>query len=281
MPSKKSKSPCAARVECLQNNFIVRNKELQFALAKARAMAPSEDVVIKKLSLQLEYLKNIAQKKYKTKIYDRNSDRSSKDNCSAIWENIQKTTVPIPTVFAGTEQQKSNLYEQLRDNALRKRSVYQTTIYKKKKLTLYTKAFDRIWDKKIGYKMLGAFNANRNDFVLLKFDTKETQQNPVLSAILLDIEGDGLSLSQERLQDDGLFSGRTSFSEEYHYEYRLDQPQNLIAPPHQKAGLLLYGDEVLLWQLDEGADMRPDTLYIDNGADISCTVNFKAIKSIK
>jgi hypothetical protein len=276
-PEKGDKTPCVGRIPCLRDSFIVRNRDLQYELAKARAVAPSEEEVRSRLSLQYQHLKKYVHKlKYASMLGVSSSDRK----CADIWAKINKATIPKPIVFARTTQQKTALYEVLRKQAYHNRHVYLSDTRNNPIPKHYDEKFRYQWRSNNTYKEFEVAD-DRNDQVIMMFEDvskDDNYHNNVIVTVLMDVEDIGLAVSMRKMGNDGLYTNESAHSNEYHYEYLLKYPQGQVESAGDHMGLFILDNEIYVWCLYLDNEINEYKLFIVKGSgstDPGCVVSNK------
>ena len=280
--------------EFLKNEYNSRIDELRHTLNLARAKVasvtgPSKDAVMKRLAEQLDKLKELARNAEKVEISETLKDKTPVI-CMNVWKNIQQASVPEPSVYANTVQQKQDMYGQLRQMALHNKKLFFDMGNIAKEPENYTSRFDDPWKKY--NRDFSEYDNTRRDSANLLFiqpDIKSGFKQPIFVTILLDLDENDLSLDRKNIGLDGMLHddlaghSNTAYSREYFNDNFLDDPQHYMFPP-EYSGLLTLGNEVMFWKMDKNPvtyekiwslNIQP-VRNTSNGRETSCSFDFNS-----
>jgi len=252
---KPQNSPCAARTECLTNSYQTRIKELQYASAFARAtsptaVGPTQEVVMQRLNEQLEQLKTLVRSAKKVKI-DAPRNRAQTSVCEEVWKKLPQATVPVPTEFANTAQQKQQLFEKVRQMAYDNQRLYFAQGNTVKDMAKYKKRFALFWEKSTNQLELDEM---RRDSVFMLFarpDTSAGFKRPIAVQILHDLKKNGFTSSTTELNPDGIKSKASiyAYSQEFYEVNGIGEGNPM--PYSDYAGILSIGNDIMSWTLED------------------------------
>lgn len=286
--------PCAAKVQCLKTSYEVRIAEMRHSLNLARATrhdatGPSKDVVMKRLVQQLTKLKELFRSARNVEMFNKVTPGNKPTVCEFIWKNLARATVPEPTSYANTGQQKRNMYMRLREMAFHNQRLFFEMGNAVEDQNKYRSTFNDLW-KKYG-RDFSEYDRSRTDSVNLLFRETETRAGfrlPVFVVILLDLDKNDLSLDRYELSPDGLFNSDVSgysngaHSNEYHYDNLLDEEQSKVQGAVNYSGIMLLGNEVVFWEANKNPMTFDKNWSVSiqpirnplNGKTISCAIEF-------
>lgn len=277
-------SPCAARTECLTNSYQTRIKELQYASAFARAtsptaVGPTQEVVMQRLNEQLEQLKSLVRSAKKVDIGEELKFNKS-TVCEEVWKKLPQATVPVPTEFANTAQQKRDLFEKVRQMAYDNQKLFFQQGNSVKNMEKYKKRFQLLWDKNVNRT---EFVDNlRRDTVYLLFDRLDSStgyKRPIAVKLLLDLADAGITLSTTVLGADGLDNGTSGSAYSIEYFNANLMELNSAMPFSEYVGIIYIDNSIMSWKLDELGNNEKLLIIMpihatQNNQDTYCNISF-------
>jgi len=276
---------CSDSRECLLAGYQKRIKELKSWPASSPKNRHSEELVMRRLSEQLEMLKAIVRKSGGIEVSETLSARKPLV-CEQVLKNLPRATVPKPTIFANTPQQKKELHEKLREMAYHNQRLFFSRGGQVKDMKDYKKNFNYAWNVFKGYGQYDEIHKESAYMLFARPDARSGAKQPVTVTVLLDSKENGLSLSRKSLGPDGLWISKylseSAYSNEYWEENLADEPQQYIESPREHSGLISWWNEVMFWELVEWSfrekewilNIRPVKNPQDN-REISCSYKFQ------
>ncbi len=277
---------CTASKECLTSNYQKRLKELQSRLDLILKKAPSEELVMERLTNNLEQLKKMLQEAKDLK-FDEPISGNNSIVCKQVLKNMAQAAVPKPTVFANKPEQKKEIFLKLREMAYYNQKLFFAQGNKVKDMKKYTENFEYAWN---GPWTRGVeYDEKHNNSAFMFFArpvAPSGAKQPITVTVLLDSKEDGLSLSRDMLGPDGLWLhslySESAYSSEYWDENLSDQPQQYMLPP-ENAGIFAVGDDLVFWELRDYDWLTKNTWKLDirpvrdqkEGKMIPCSFEFQ------
>ncbi|MSM39023.1 MAG: DUF1311 domain-containing protein [Geobacter sp.] len=280
------KSPCATKPDCLTNSYQTRIKELHNVSAFARAtsptaVGPTQEEIIQLLNKQLEQLKTLVRSAKKIQI-DAPLNRSQTPVCKEVWKKLPQATVPVPTEFANTSQQKWALFEKVRQMAYDNQKLYFAQGKTVKDMSKYKKRFDLFWGISSNELEL---DARRNSVYMIfaRPDTSAGFKHPIAVQILPDLKRDSLTLGTTELSPDGLRANSSIYAYSIEFYEVNDIGEKDPMPYSDYAGILSIGNEAMSWKLvDHGLGNKfltfVPTQHFQDGQHYFCNFEFNINK---
>jgi len=234
---------------------------------------------MQRLNEQLEQLKTLVRSAKKVDIGEELTFNKS-TVCEEVWKKLPQATVPVPTEFANTSQQKRNLFEKVRQMAYDNQRLFFQQGNSVKNMEKYKKRFKAVWEDN-AYK--GEFDDMRKDTVSLLFTRSDATagfKRPITVQLLLDLADVGITLSTTVLGADGLKNSTSGSAYSIEYFNANLMELNSAMPFSEHAGIFYINNNVMSWKLNELGHDNDKLLRImavqnlQKGQDVSCYISF-------